>query len=160
MNRVVCQKLPTWSLNHLQNIVMNIAKNPVPIGFTYVQLPKEQSPQDIWQWMIWKDVSSDYAGVFFRVDGENSAPFGQIQNDNNPRLAHVDTVWTNNAAAWPEVSKHLAPDASNITIPRNERSLWIETGGNGVHMKFMSFNLKGGEVRPRNMAIRVWRRMS
>jgi hypothetical protein len=63
-NLVVCQKMQTWSLSHLQKLLLNTIKNPFPIGFIYVQLPNEKSPTEIWPWMIWNDVSSAYAGVF------------------------------------------------------------------------------------------------
>ena len=57
-------------------------KNPVPINFTYVQLPHEKEPVEIWPWMIWEDVSANYSGVFFRVIVGEAAPFGQIQMEN------------------------------------------------------------------------------
>jgi hypothetical protein len=56
--------MQTWSLSHLQKLLLNTIKNPFPIGFIYVQLPNEKSPTEIWPWMIWNDVSSAYAGVF------------------------------------------------------------------------------------------------
>ena len=36
-------------------------KNPFPIGFIYVQLPNEKSPTEIWPWVTWNNVTSDYA---------------------------------------------------------------------------------------------------
>jgi hypothetical protein len=40
--------------------------------------------------MTWNDVSSAYAGVFFRVTGGDAASFGQVQNDNAPILKEVE----------------------------------------------------------------------
>ncbi len=77
-NLVVCQKMQTWSLSHLQKLLLNTIKNPFPIGFIYVQLPNEKSPTEIWPWMTWNEVSSAYAVVFFRVSGGNAASFGQV----------------------------------------------------------------------------------
>ncbi len=80
-NLVVCQKRQTWSLSRLQEILLEVKQNPVPIGFIYVQLPKQKSPTEIWSWMIWKDVTSDYAGLFFRAEGGGSEVFEKIQED-------------------------------------------------------------------------------
>lgn len=41
--------------------------------------------------MAWKEISSDYEGVFFRVAGGDAAPFGQVQEENAPRLETIIT---------------------------------------------------------------------
>ncbi|CAK9254333.1 unnamed protein product [Sphagnum jensenii] len=150
-------------LNMKQDYELQITKlknstaNPFCVGFIYVQLPKEKSPTEIWPWMTWNDVSSTYAGVFFRVTGEEAAPFGQVQEDNAPRLGEVNTVWTYEAA-WNKVSKHRAKLDSNTTIPKIGLSEWIRSGDSTGISRYMSFKLSDGEVRPRNMAIRIWKR--
>jgi hypothetical protein len=160
-NLVVCQKMQTWSLSHLQKILLNTIKNPFPIGFIYVQLPKEKSPSEIWPWMTWNEVSYAYAGVFFRVTGGEAASFGQVQEDNAPRLEEVNTVW-NNEDSWKYISRKgqrvKGQTHGNITIPKTGLSNWIMSGGWDGTPKYVSFSLSGGEVRPRNMAIRIWKR--
>ena len=71
-NLVVCEKLQNWSNDHLKSLVLSLMKNPVPIGFTYVQLPHEKQPGEIWPWMIWENVTSEYACVFSRWWWEGS----------------------------------------------------------------------------------------
>ena len=160
-NLVVCQKTQEWTLEKLKNKLLNLeknAKNPVPIGFTYVQLPHEKEPGEIWPWMIWENVSKNYSGVFFRVEGGEAAPFGEIQMENTTRVEKVNSVWSSDAA-FGEVSKHRA-SSGNITIPLKGPSLWIRTGDSGSYSRYVNFELSSGEVRPKNMAIKVWRRIS
>ena len=136
----------------------NVTKNQVPIGFTYVQLPHEKEPGEIWSEMIWKDVSANYLGIFFRVVGGEAASFGKTQMENMTRFEKVNSIW-DNEPAWGEVSKHVVPGVSNITIPLSGPSQWILTGSAGSPARYVNFELSSGEVRPKNMAIKVWRRV-
>ncbi len=150
-NLVVCQKMQIWSLFHLQKLLLNTIKNPFPIGFIYVQLPNEKSPTEIWPWMTWNDVSSAYAGVFFRVTGGEAEAFGQVQEDNSPRLTNVSQAYGGCGLSF------------GLYYDTHEK--WhigdVCTGGNDPKSKQASLRFygKGGEVRPRNMAIRVWKRV-
>ena len=79
LNLVVCQRTQEWSIDRMKSTLINLVKkstNPIPIGFTYVQLPHEKGPSDFWPEINWKDVTPDYAGVFFRAGGGEAAPFG------------------------------------------------------------------------------------
>ncbi|KAH9399995.1 hypothetical protein TYRP_001549 [Tyrophagus putrescentiae] len=62
--------------------IEKLTKNPVPIGFIYVQLPKEKSPQEIWSSELkWTDISTTYESIFFRVAGNQAAAFGTVQEE-------------------------------------------------------------------------------
>jgi len=39
---------------------------------------------------MWTDVSWSYLGVFFRVEGAGVASFGEVQQENAPRLVGVE----------------------------------------------------------------------
>ena len=138
---------------------MNTIKNIVPIGFIYVQFPNEKSPTEIWPRMTWNDVSSAYAGVFFRVVGGEAASFGQVQEDNAPRLDEFNSNFDY------IINKQGQTSLFNQTIPKGGWSGWSYTGYSkfGDDWKYYSsmmsrFHVSGGEVRPRNMAIRIWKR--
>ncbi len=121
---------------------MNTIKNIVPIGFIYVQFPNEKSPTEIWPLMTWNDVSSAYAGVFFRVTGGEAA---------TPHLVNFNM---SNFNGCPDSN---GCDHSIIPFPGS--SYWVYTGCNGGGTaRYARFQSLGGEVRPRNMAIRVWKR--
>lgn len=155
-NLVVCQKMQTWSEARMQQIVLNLLKNPVPIGFVYVQLPNELSPTQIWPWMTWRDISSTFAGVFFRVAGGGAADFGQIQEEASPRLVQVNTAPYANLTAAPQY-------APNATIEKGVWSNWIYTGAFSPSLQqyyLQNFLVSNTEVRPRNVAIRIWKRFA
>ena len=138
--------MQTWSLSHLQKLLLNTIKNPLPIGFIYVQLPNEKSPTEIWPWMIWKDVTSEYAGLFFRAEGREAASFGQVQEDNAPRLSRIQ--FTSNRKDY---------DADVILPKGGSRKICTGMSG-GTNDWFFNYYISDGEVRPRNMAIRIWKR--
>jgi predicted nucleic acid-binding Zn-ribbon protein len=132
-----------------ENLVHKL--DPVPISFIYVQLPNEESPAEIWSSLTWNDVSSAYAGVFFRVLGGEAASFGQVQEDNAPRLHRVYRRIISRNCSY------------NVLLPKDGKSKSIYTGhacnGDAYNQSsHINFEMLGGEVRPRNMAIRVWKR--
>jgi hypothetical protein len=146
-NLVVCQKRQTWSLSRLQEILLDVKLNPVPIGFIYVQLPNKKSPTEIWSWMTWKDITSSYAGLFFRAEGGNAAPFGKIQSENSPRLSQIDQA--HEAETGAETPFDVIPGSWSPYVFAGK----FESPNN--HLRFL---VSSGEVRPRNMAIRVLER--
>ena len=98
-NLVVCQRMQVWTIERLQRTLLWLQKmfserlqylerNPVPIGFIYTQLPNEKLPTEIWTtpFIKWSDISSHYEGIFFRVSGGDSAPFGLLQQDYAPHI--------------------------------------------------------------------------
>jgi hypothetical protein len=165
-NKVVCQKMQTWSLSRLQKTLLDakkkfedsledIRKNQVPIGFIYVQLPNEKSPTEIWSWMTWNDVSSTYAGVFFRVSGGEAASFGQVQDEYIPRITstHFNTTWSKESKCKSSIDlTKSGSDCIQTGYFKAQDGTYIDaTSG-------LTINVSSGEVRPRNMAIRVWKR--
>ena len=159
-NLVVCQKPQDWSLSRLQKALVNTMRNPVPIGFVFVQLPDQKPPQDLWPWMTWKNISSKYAGVFFRVEGEQSSEFGMVQDENAPRVTNINTVTHDKSdPGWEEAKTHLTNGFNNATIPVGNSSLWTYLGGSNGTARYVSLVTSDGEVRPKNMAIRVWIRV-
>ncbi len=173
-NLVVCQKMQTWSLSLMQKTLLdarkelndtiedlrkqinnqqstidshkstvdNLKQNPVPIGFIYVQLPSQPEPRTLWSIAGWKDVTSDYAGLFFRAEGGKSLSFGQIQEGNCSRLSYVD---------------YHATDPTPKSFPPGF-SVQVRTGYDIGRFGSLHFYISNDEVRPRNMAMRIWKR--
>ncbi len=121
----------------------------VPVGFIYSQLPGQAEPSKIWPNLKWSDVSAEYAGLFFRILGGGSGQFNAIQEENSPRLTEVRTLFHgyNNEV-------HIGVQANN------DWSADVHTGNAyGNAPIFLGFKLSSGEVRPRNKAIKVWKRI-
>jgi hypothetical protein len=50
-------------------------KGYLPIGFVYFQLKGQPAPEEIFAG-TWENISAQYAGLFFRVEGGNASAFG------------------------------------------------------------------------------------
>ena len=113
--------------------------------------------------MIWEDVSANYSGVFFRVVGGEAGAFGKIQMENTNRISKVNVV-DYNEAGFDEVKKNPGLNLCQATIQSNGSSKWIwtgtEGGTNGGKWIYVNFESTGGEIRSRNIAVKVWRRTS
>jgi hypothetical protein len=125
---------------------MNIIQNPFPVDFIYVQLPNQKSPSQIWPWMEWKDITSSYEGLFFRAYGGGSASFGQVQEENSPRLVAMKME----QGSW---YNEINVEANNQYSPR------IHSNAYGDEWA-MRVKVSSGEVRPRNTAIKIWQRIN
>ncbi|XP_037051404.1 uncharacterized protein LOC119085197 [Bradysia coprophila] len=178
-NWFICQKLQMWSPENVQQALLNLRRelrdsdysvsneitdmkrqlevaqtelthlqaNPVPIGFIYVQLSNEPLPSTLWPTVQWTQVTSQYAGLFFRAEGGSSAAFGQIQTEGSPRLTSVRGRIALSAAT------------SSITVAPGVATPNLSVGATGATNHWgMSFTVSSAEVRPRNSAIRIWRR--
>lgn len=120
----------------------------VPVGFIYVQLPGQQEPHQIWNTVYWVDITYEYAGLFFRVLGGGSAQFGVTQEADSPRLTNVSKILTGCCN-------------NNIVIsPNGSWSSVISTGSNWSLASYwgLRFSQSSTEVRPRNKAVRIWKR--
>lgn len=119
----------------------------VPIGFIYVQLQNQSEPSTLWPTVRWNEVTAQYAGLFFRTVGEGSEAFGTIQAENSPRLVAVNSVGP-------------IPRTTVITVAASGlRSSTVSTGASSTTNAWaLDFTVSGGEVRPRNTAMRIWQR--
>ncbi|KAJ6643680.1 hypothetical protein Bhyg_08644, partial [Pseudolycoriella hygida] len=83
------QKLQNNSLV-VANQLSVVQSNPVPIGFVYVQYPNRPAPGALWPTVKWQQITSDYAGQFFRAEGQNSKSFtGGVQDGDAPRFTEA-----------------------------------------------------------------------
>ncbi|CAG2114635.1 unnamed protein product [Medioppia subpectinata] len=126
-----------------------LEQTKVPIGFIYTQLPDQADPKTLWPTYTWSDVTATYAGQFFRAEGSGSLAFGKgVQAENSPRLSNVHYEST-------------VDYAKDITLIPGEWSKYIYSGSEitGATDYFLKFWMTGGEVRPRNQAVRIFRRV-
>ncbi|KAI2804069.1 hypothetical protein BLOT_008214 [Blomia tropicalis] len=137
------------TIDQQKSTINNLKNNPIPINFIYVQLSNQQKPKDIWLNVEWKDVTSEYSGLFFRAEGGDAAEFGTIQEDNAPR---VTTVFNNYYGGQLYYNR-------NFPLPIGSFSQYIFTGDQGRSNVALKFFTSDGEVRPRNMAMRIWKRI-
>lgn len=131
----------------------NVNSFIVPIGFIYVQLSNQPEPSSLWPKTQWDNISSTYAGLFFRVLGGTSAAFGQTQNENSPRISEIQNVIVNgqhhiNVAADGEWTLPLWTGSDSYCLTGTTTCYWST-----------KYRQSAGEVRPRNQAIQIWKRI-
>lgn len=121
----------------------------VPIGFLYFEFHGQPAPSSIWSQHQWEDVSSTYSGLFFRIVGGEAAEFGKIQGGNTNRITQVE-----------EGGKGYPPHL--ISLPAGAWSPWVSMGEENSINQYASrrYYTSGGEIRPRNTAIRIWKRVA
>ncbi len=65
----------------------NLVNKIIPIGFIYIQYRNQSTPDILFGTDgKWQDVSSEYAGEFFRAVGGNSSSFGTTQAEGLPDI--------------------------------------------------------------------------
>ncbi|KAJ6636468.1 Acetyl-coenzyme A transporter 1, partial [Pseudolycoriella hygida] len=128
----------------------------VPIGFTYVQLSGQRDPNVLWPAFKWEDITTNYAGLFFRAEGNDTVKFNEgEQAENSPRLTNVDSL-----VYKPTVEKHLVIKSQiNLGGFSTPFLLAGDVAAHTTYSYHLRFNHSGGEVRPRNQAIRIWTRI-
>lgn len=126
----------------------------VPLNMIYIQYPHEVEPASLWNCSTnghWVDISNTYADLFFRVNG-NMSTFGALQEENIPRFDKAKSSHCQRGAgcAWHE---------GEITIPIGDWSHILNMAADSASSIYrpISFHTSGGEVRPRNMAIKIWK---
>ena len=120
--------------------------------YIYTQLPNQPEPKALWSTVLWKEVTSEYAGLFFRAEGSGSASFGELQN------ANVPSSYINSVSSGGSNSGHR-----QIKLPSEGWSNFVYSGSNtdsnDVNLRFhVSQNTV--EVRPINKAVRIWKRIN
>ena len=128
----------------------------MPIGFIYTQFPNRPEPSLIWPQVTWTNRTTDYSGLFFRADGGDSEKFGVIQDDNSPKINRVEWVQAQDANPYPTFTE----------LPKQGWSSWVQSAYNEIlsgqwltSWRYkLRFHTTGGEVRPKNTAVRLWKR--
>jgi len=133
----------------------------MPIGFTYTQYPTKLSPADLGLPGVWTNISSSFAGDFFRAEGGNAAAFESGEQAFSTDLkAHThNTVIGAHAHNFNEFSY----GTSGPSIYRSG-GVGVATSGfvlsTDLGTKTSGNPSTGGdaETRPVNMSIRIWER--
>lgn len=138
----------------------NINVATIPVGFNYVQYPGESAPADIFGG-TWENISSQFAGQFFRAEGGNATEFGQSQDCGAPNITGSISfgVYNDSAGAAP----HNPIGAFGIGAAE---LTWLSQGENQrsapTYFDFYASRVNRiyqlSEVRPVNSTIRIWTR--
>lgn len=147
INAFVCERQQSWSLHKIQKSFLEFKRqqlnNPVPIGFLYVQLSEQPDPKAMWPAVKWEDITSKYAGLFFRAEGSGSLKFNDgEQGLNMPRIISVEP-----ASLKTRQRTSCSVGRFRYTEERQQFPWNVKV------------NYSAEEVRPRNQAVRIWTRI-
>jgi len=116
------------------------------VGFIYTQYPEEQSPSEKGWYGTWTNVSSNYAGDFFRAEGGEALEFDTgEQGSLFGSHSHIMSVYNASAGSW-STNETFANGYFRTKGTWGNRAMW-SSGGAG-----------GSETRPINKTIRIWKR--
>jgi hypothetical protein len=124
-----------------------------PIGIVYMQYAGMAAPADLWGG-TWENISSTFAGRFFRAEGGNAAAFGSAQGDAIRNITGVIANYAQqNGQQW-----------FSGAFYQNARNSY---GGNGHTSGLWSIGFDvsrvvptGVENRPINSTTRIWQRVA
>jgi hypothetical protein len=141
---------------------VDLAKMWVPVNFVYVQFPGMSLPAEL-MLGTWTNISSSFAGEFFRAEGGPALAFGAgEQASQNLAHSHGNITGGMNANI---THAHVYGTAGSISGPGScaRDSNGGQEKTNGVSTTSIphthGINAEGGtEARPTNMTIRIWRK--
>ncbi|MBO7712203.1 MAG: hypothetical protein J6S85_01710 [Methanobrevibacter sp.] len=148
-----------------------------PIGEIYVQFPTQTAPQTLYGKGTWTEVTSTYAGLFFRAAGGNAGTFGTSsvikQAEGLPNItgsitssgyslgANISGDTTNTGALkGEEFNKKTASGSSTNATYMSKISLDASNGNTTVPDGASTGKIYGNSnhVTPVNTAIKIWKR--
>ena len=137
--------------------INQIIDKAIPVGFIYVQFPGESAPADLFEGE-WTNISSQFAGQFFRAEGGNAASFGSSQGGGAPDISGY---------LGPFLTSQINSASGAIYFGFGSQVNWnVVTSGNMgevyAHVNLSDLRSHAGyslnEFRPANHTIRIWKR--
>ena len=124
----------------------------MPVGSVYVQFSGQTDPTTLFGG-TWDNVSSTYAGLFFRAEGGNAAIFGKTQDGGAPDIwGQFSTSKPGSGAAGAFTSSGQGAVSGAADGAQKSGVLWTFNASNGNSL------YAANEIRPANSTIRIWKR--
>ncbi len=137
-----------------------VSENAPSIGHVYIQFRGQSAPADLYPGTTWSNVSSTYAGRFFRAEGGSAVTFGSQQDGGLPNIKGYFQWATNPPEGEYTRSGAFYGDGTRRYISSNNggRYLYEDMDVNFDASKFDTIYGAAKEVRPSNETIRIWKR--
>ena len=137
-------------------------KPNIPIGYLYIQLPNQESP-DILFGGNWENISSECTGKFLRIEGGNASSFGSIQKGGLPNITGKTQPVRYGAA-------HETITSAGSFFPEEIDTIWeVSSVQKNSKARLENFNASRSssiyqdgitEVRPENITVRIWKKIN
>ena len=154
----------------------------LPVGSIYIQLKGQSAPSDLFGG-TWENISSSYAGRFFRAEGGNAAAFGSDQGQSvyphTHTISHTHTRGTMEITGWFKAycDNGIGSNQDNTVFASSGANKGYTSGTAGTYQRTLTLNASKGwtgstsspstttsgsygttETRPINSTIRIWKR--
>ena len=147
-----------WILQNPATGINIVIPSAMPVGAIYVQFAGQTDPTTLFGG-TWENVSSIYAGLFFRAEGGNAAAFGSNQGGGAPNI--VGFMGNVQMANWASTGAFYPNGTDGNEYNWNEFRA-SGSGQRGINMYFSAANSNGtysaNEFRSANSTIRIWKR--
>ena len=114
----------------------------------------QPEPHVLWPNVKWINITPQYAGVFFRAEGAGSNAFGQVQDQQARTYQFLAVHPQREGIDQPRFS--ISQNIIKVKEVPNNDQIRDPIGNNGPYVQ--NDKHKNEEIRPRNQAIRIWRR--
>lgn len=148
----------------------NILKASLPVGFIYIQLRGQSTPDVLFKTTgKWQDISSTYAGEFFRAVGGASAGFGSKQNEGLPNITGSFNNFVGGSYNKNTNDGYLLSGSGALSFQfQRTTTFYANEYGGYVDFNKLSFNASSSNkiygasthVTPYNSAVRIWKKIS
>lgn len=146
------------------------------VGETVIQYANTQAPSELYMATTWQNISSQFAGQFFRAEGGNAVAFGSSQSQSTQPHTHSFSGTTGNMsgqqnAYWLMTGNKNGAGCDNVRITKQEiessnSCSWIDHNNIKYTLNLQHTHTFSGttgsygstETRPVNSTIRIWKR--
>ena len=139
-------------INEMSDKINVLERQIVPIGFVYTQYPGQPTPDELYKTTdAWENISSQYAGDFFRAEGGLAGAFNSSRQDYEWKSFWMtDTVQNGNNYSHIDVymGKSLISYVGNLF-----------TGSWNAPAAAIGTKWDTSEIRPSNYTVRIWKRI-
>jgi hypothetical protein len=132
----------------------------LPIGFVYVQFPNQLDPQTAFGGQ-WEDITSDYAGLFFRAEGLHDPDRGSLPFSDTSVIVQDDSIQKHYHRLQDDQGQNYTGrivDGGGVQGGIDHRTDLSSTA-----RELQARNIISGrwstETRPINTAIRIWKKV-
>lgn len=135
-------------LTQLTKAIYRIA---IPVGTIYTQLPGKSAPATLYPGTTWSNISSAFAGAFFRAEGGKAVAFAGGKQDDAFQGHKMGRASDGHALV---MSNSMGAGSANTTrtnVTGDEEIVIVTDGVNGTPRT-------ADETRPTNYTVRVWER--
>ena len=130
----------------------------MPVGSVYIQFKGQPNPSSLWGG-TWSNISSSFAGRFFRAEGGNAVAFGSDQAEGLPNIFGWFYAYCDNS---------VGSRSDNVLFTYQDAVKGYTTGTNGSYQRRLNFNANkvnsiygsSTHVTPINSTVRIWKRTS